>query len=37
MTEMIRVQRAYQSLASMMERQDDVQTQAIKRLGSLNA
>lgn len=37
MTEMIRVQRAYQSLASMMERQDDVRTQAIKRLGSLSA
>ena len=37
MTEMIRVQRAYQSLASMMERQADVRTQAMKRLGSLSA
>jgi flagellar basal-body rod protein FlgF len=37
MTEMIRVQRAYQSLASMVEKQDDIQAQAIKRLGSLNA
>ena len=37
MTEMIRVQRAYQSLASMIEKQDDIQSQAIKRLGSLNA
>jgi flagellar basal-body rod protein FlgF len=37
MTEMIRVQRAYQSLASMVQKQDDVQAQAIKRLGSLNA
>ena len=37
MTEMIRVQRAYQSLASMMQRQDEVRREAIKTLGNLNA
>jgi flagellar basal-body rod protein FlgF len=37
MTEMIRVQRAYQSLASMMQRQDEIRRDAIQKLGSLNA
>lgn len=37
MTEMIRVQRAYESLASLAQRQDDIRRDAIKRLGSLNA
>lgn len=37
MSEMIRVQRAYESLASMMQRQDDIRRNAIQRLGSLNA
>ncbi len=35
MTEMIRVQRAYQSLASMQEKQDDMRRNAIQRLGTL--
>jgi flagellar basal-body rod protein FlgF len=37
MTEMIRVQRAYESLASMMQRQDEMRGSAIRRLGSLTA
>jgi flagellar basal-body rod protein FlgF len=37
MTEMIRVQRAYQSIASMIQRQDDIRRSAIQKLGSLNA
>src|SRR5690606_36087221 len=37
LTEMIRVQRAYQSLASMMQRQDDIRRQAIQTLGDLSA
>ena len=37
MSEMIRVQRAYESLASLAQRQDDIRRDAIKRLGSLNA
>jgi flagellar basal-body rod protein FlgF len=37
MTEMIRVQRAYQSIASMMQRQDEIRRTAIQKLGSLNA
>jgi flagellar basal-body rod protein FlgF len=37
MSEMIRVQRAYQSVAAMMERQDDVRRSAIQKLGTLNA
>lgn len=37
MTEMIRVERAYQSLASLMDRQDDMRKDAIRRLGSLSA
>jgi flagellar basal-body rod protein FlgF len=35
MTEMIRVQRAYESLASMQEKQDDMRRSAIQRLGTL--
>ncbi len=35
MTEMIRVQRAYQSAASMQEKQDDMRRSAIQRLGTL--
>ncbi len=37
MSEMIRVQRSYQSLASLMQRQDEVRRDAIRRLGSTNA
>jgi flagellar basal-body rod protein FlgF len=37
LTQMIRVQRAYESLAAMMQRQDDIQASAIKRLGNLSA
>lgn len=37
MTQMIRVQRAYQSLASLMDRQDEIRRSAIRRLGNLNA
>ena len=37
MTEMIRVTRAYESLASMMQRQDDMRRSAVQRLGDLNA
>jgi flagellar basal-body rod protein FlgF len=37
MTEMIRVQRAYQSIASMVQRQDEIRRSAIQKLGSLNA
>jgi flagellar basal-body rod protein FlgF len=37
MAEMIRVQRAYQSVAAIMERQDDIQRAAIQKLGTLNA
>ena len=36
-TEMIRVQRAYESLASLVQRQDDIRQSAIQRLGNLNA
>ena len=35
MTEMIRVQRAYESAASMQERQDEMRRSAIQRLGTL--
>ncbi len=35
MTEMIRVQRAYESAASMQEKQDDMRRNAIQRLGTL--
>lgn len=37
MTEMIRVQRAYQSLASVLQQQDDMRRSAIQRLGNLSA
>jgi flagellar basal-body rod protein FlgF len=37
MAEMIRVQRAYQSLATLMEKQNDLRGSAIKRLGDMNA
>jgi flagellar basal-body rod protein FlgF len=37
MAEMIRVQRAYQSLASLMEKQNDLRISAVKRLGDMNA
>jgi flagellar basal-body rod protein FlgF len=36
-TQLIRVQRAYETVASLMQRQDDIQRSAIQRLGSLNA
>ncbi|RYE09937.1 MAG: flagellar basal-body rod protein FlgF [Hyphomicrobiales bacterium] len=36
-TTMIRVQRAYQSLASMMQRQDELRSTAIQRLGEVRA
>lgn len=37
LTSMIRVQRAYQSLASMMQRQDELRSTAIQRLGEVRA
>jgi len=37
MTEMIRVTRAYTSLASMQTKQDDLRRSAIKRLGDINS
>lgn len=37
MSEMIRVSRAYQSLASLMQRQDDIRRAAIQRLGDASA
>lgn len=37
MAEMIRVSRAYQSLASIMQRQDELRRSAIQRLGDLSA
>jgi flagellar basal-body rod protein FlgF len=37
MAEMIRVNRSYQSLASMMQRQDELRTSAIRRLGDVSA
>jgi flagellar basal-body rod protein FlgF len=36
-TTMIRVQRAYQSLASLMQRQDELRSTAIQRLGEVRA
>jgi flagellar basal-body rod protein FlgF len=36
-TLMIRVQRAYESIASMLERQDEMQRTAIRQLGNANA
>lgn len=35
--EMIRVQRSYQSITSMMQRQDDIRREAIQSLGTLRA
>ena len=37
MAEMIRVNRAYQTLASIMQRQDDLRSTAIQRLGDMSA
>jgi flagellar basal-body rod protein FlgF len=37
MAEMIRVSRAYQTLTSIMQRQDDIRRSAVQRLGDLNA
>lgn len=37
LTTMIRVQRAYQSLASLMQRQDELRSNAIQRLGDVRA
>ncbi len=37
LTTMIRVQRAYQSLASLMQRQDELRSTAIQRLGDVQA
>lgn len=37
MSEMIRVSRSYQSLASLMQRQDEIRRAAIQRLGGANA
>ena len=37
LTTMIRVQRAYQSLANLMQKQDDLRSNAIQRLGDIQA
>jgi flagellar basal-body rod protein FlgF len=37
MAEMIRVQRAYESLADLMQKQNDLRTSAVKRLGDMTA
>ncbi|MNF11009.1 flagellar basal body rod protein FlgF [compost metagenome] len=37
MAEMIRVQRAYESAASLAQKQDDMRRNAIQRLGDANA
>lgn len=37
MSEMIRVTRAYESIASLGQKQDDMRRDAIKRLGSVSA
>jgi flagellar basal-body rod protein FlgF len=37
MSDMIRVQRAYEGIASLMDKQDDQRRTAIQKLGSLNA
>jgi flagellar basal-body rod protein FlgF len=37
MTEMIRVTRAYSSIANLQQRQDELRRDAIKKLGNLNA
>jgi flagellar basal-body rod protein FlgF len=36
MADMIRVERAYQTLANMMQRQDDLRSTAIQRLGDMS-
>jgi flagellar basal-body rod protein FlgF len=37
MADMIRVERAYQTLANMMQRQDDLRSAAVQRLGDVTA
>ena len=37
MADMIRVERAYQTLANLMQRQDELRTTAVQKLGDLNA
>ncbi|MGC4077420.1 MAG: flagellar basal-body rod protein FlgF [Rubrivivax sp.] len=37
MSEMIRIQRAYEGMSSLIQKQDDQRRDAIKKLGSLNA
>lgn len=37
MADMIRVERAYQSLATLMQQQDDLRTSAVQRLGDVSA
>ncbi len=37
MTEMIRVSRAYESIAKIMQQQDDIRRDAVQKLGRLNA
>jgi len=37
MTRMIRVQRAYQSISSMLQRHDELKADAVKRLGNVSA
>ena len=37
MADMIRVERAYQTLANMMQRQDELRTTAVQRLGDMTA
>ena len=37
MADMIRVERAYQALANLMQQQDALRTTAVQRLGDLNA
>ena len=37
MANMIRVQRAYQTIANLMQRQDELRTSAVQRLGDTNA
>jgi flagellar basal-body rod protein FlgF len=37
MTQMIRVQRAYETLANLMQQQDQLRNTAVQRLGDMNA
>jgi len=37
MADMIRVERAYQTLANIMQRQDDLRSTAVQRLGDVTA